>query len=70
MYDDDVRWPDLVQALRDAGWSMAGVAREVGVSRQTVYRWLSGEREPYGRHAVRLLGLAQKGKPGHSGARA
>ena len=39
-------------ALRDRGWTLAAIADEVGVSRRTVYRWLSGESYPQRAKAV------------------
>lgn len=40
--EEDVR----AQALRQQGWSISAIARQLGVDRKTVRAYLSGEREP------------------------
>lgn len=50
------------RALADKGWTQRRLARELGVSRGTVSRWLSGARTPSLRMAVRvheLLGVPE-----------
>src|SRR5207248_11094256 len=34
------------QALRDQGWSISPIARQLGRDRKTIRSYLSGEREP------------------------
>jgi len=40
---------EMLQQIRDAGYSIQDIAREVGVHYLTVYRWLWGERRPHPR---------------------
>lgn len=47
----------LKVALRDHGWTQADLARELGVSKSTVTRWLSGERLPNRDHISALYKL-------------
>ena len=37
------------KALLDEGWSKGRVAKEIGVSRATIYNWLKKEREQSGK---------------------
>jgi len=42
---------------RGAGLSLRDVARDIGVSTQTIFRWERGERRPNGDHAVAYLAI-------------
>lgn len=47
MPDSDYWDAERVQTLLDVlGWSQSRLARYVGVSRMTVYRWKEGETQP------------------------
>ena len=55
---------ELVELLCDNGWSIAGVAGAVGVSPQSVYKWLNpGETHPSNRNLRKLLKLALDADP-------
>ncbi len=36
----------LIEQLQGRGWTVAGLARELGVARATVYRWRRGNTIP------------------------
>lgn len=41
-----VKWPDIIQAINDAGISDPVIAKRLGESRSTVHRWHSGRNHP------------------------
>lgn len=41
-------------AVRESGWSLERAAFELGVSRSTFFRWLSGDWKPTLRHAIMI----------------
>lgn len=45
---------DLVQQLRDNGWPLAAIERELGLAPKTVWRWTVGDRHPANAGAVTL----------------
>lgn len=55
MIDADTKARKLIEKLREKGWTIAAVAREVGVSPNTAHRWRRGERHPENTHAVELV---------------
>ena len=65
------RPPNRIQELRLAlakqppfrRWTLAAIAREVGVTERTMWRWEQGLSRPYGRNAIelaRVLGVQVK----------
>lgn len=51
---------DLAQALQSIGWSNAQLARELGVDRSLVTRWIKGERTIQPAHRVQIQMLLEK----------
>jgi hypothetical protein len=59
---------EVLQELRELGWGDTAVGRELGVSRETVYRWRTGQRTPENERPVlealrRLLRHARRVGP-------
>ena len=53
-------WSDRIAALESAGWSLTGLAREIGISPQALSDIKQGRTiEPRGMAAVRLHALHQ-----------
>lgn len=50
-------WPDLLNDLRDAGYSGYRVARIIGADWSTVYGWLKAEKEPRHSYGAALIEL-------------
>jgi hypothetical protein len=48
----------LIEVLNTRGWTIASVARGVGVSKNTVQRWRTGQRRPENAFGV-VLALQQ-----------
>ena len=48
----------LLKQLKDKGWRLSDVARELGIERTTIYRWKAGTQYP---HTARPVVLALKG---------
>ena len=46
---------EMIAELRSNGWTLAAVADEVAVSRNTVDRWYRGERYPTNAAGVRVM---------------
>ena len=46
---------EMIAELRSNGWTLAAVADEVAVSRNTVDRWFRGERYPTNAAGVRVM---------------
>ena len=51
---------DLAHALQNKGWSNAQLARELGVNRSLVTRWIKGERTIKPAHRVQIQMLLEK----------
>jgi hypothetical protein len=47
---DDIR--DVLQRLKEKGWTLAAIADELGVHYNTVQRWDAGTRVPSNNRAV------------------
>ena len=46
---------EMIGELRSKGWTLAAIADEVAVSRNTVDRWYRGERYPTNAAGVRVM---------------
>jgi transcriptional regulator with XRE-family HTH domain len=46
---------ELLQELRDKGWTISAIANEVGVSRNAVDAWYGGESSPRAIVAVNMM---------------
>jgi transcriptional regulator with XRE-family HTH domain len=44
----------LIEELNAKGWTIASIARGVGVSRNTIHRWRAGQRYPENAFGVAL----------------
>jgi predicted nucleotidyltransferase len=53
---------ELKQKLEKLGWSYAEAARQLGVSRGTITRWIRGERR-IPETAIRLIDILGQGRP-------
>src|SRR4051794_10281728 len=58
--DDEANpWGRYVKALTDRdGWSVARLARESGIARRTLFRWIGGSTESVTVESVRLVAAA------------
>ena len=45
---------ELKRIMKERGLSMEHVARELGISSRTVFRWLHGQNEPSGLALIQL----------------
>ncbi|MES4791626.1 MAG: hypothetical protein C4321_00340, partial [Chloroflexota bacterium] len=53
------RFEQAMSALTDAGWSIARIAQEVGVSHSTAWNWKHGRTLPVDDHVRALLRIAR-----------
>lgn len=53
-------WTAAVNALLSSGLPAQQIAETVGVSRQAVYLWASGQRKPEGGSCTVLLSMCNK----------
>lgn len=53
-------WAAAVNALLSSGLTAQNIADTVGVSRQAVYLWASGQRTPEGGSCTVLLSMCNK----------
>ena len=53
-------WAAAVNALFQSGVTAVQIAETVGVSRQAVYLWASGQRKPEGGSCTVLLSMCNK----------
>jgi hypothetical protein len=45
----------LIQELRDKGWPISAIGREMGTHSSTIWRWASGDKNPDNVRGVVLL---------------
>ena len=55
-----IDWVAAVNALLSSGLPAQQIAEAVGVSRQAVYLWASGQRKPEGGSCTVLLSMCNK----------
>ncbi len=67
MHDGEMGMPE-VEALIDRGWSVSGLAREIGVTYRTLSRWRGGETKPNQAQRERLSQLTMLAVTGEAAA--